>query len=140
MLGQLIAMHYRGQLNFVHGGTWNGECRRAVSEIGHHMEHAGMWHELLELAGNLMYIEARSSLGLHQTLALCVDYHHIINKTDGPLHWIKTEVLRVRDCHTMVNRYATQLFKHPRWVFGLGANLPDSTGVSQHAKVTDFEC
>jgi hypothetical protein len=125
---------------FIHGGTWNGECRRAVTEIAHHMEHAAMWPELLDLAGNLMYIEARSSLGIHQTLAMCADYDHIINKTDGPLHWIKTEVLRVRDSYTMVSRYADQLYKHPRWVFGIGANLPDSTGVSQQAKVRACRC
>jgi len=132
---ELCALHYRGQLKFMRAGTWCGEYRRAMSEIAHHMAHAGMWNQLLEMVGNIMYIEARSSFGVHQTLSLCSDYQHIITKTEGPLYWIKTEVLRVRDSHTMVYRYANQLYKHPRWVFGIAANLPDSTAVSQHAKV-----
>ena len=127
-------LHYRGQLPFLYGGTWSGECRRAVSEIVHHLVHAGMWQELLDVVGNIMYIEARSSLGVHQTLALCAEYLHIIDRTDGPLHWIQSELLRIRDCHTMVQRYATQLYKHPRWVFSISANLPDSSGVSEHVK------
>ena len=132
---ELCAMHYRGQLGFLRGGSWCGEGRRALSEIAHHMTCAGMWQELLQVVGNIMYIEARTSLGIYQTLAMCADYTHITTKTDGPLHWIKTEVLRVSDSHTMVYRYAHQLHKHPRWVFGIGANLPDSSGVSQQAKV-----
>lgn len=134
---EFCVMHYRGQLKFLHSArsTWCGECRRALSELPHHQIHAEMWHAVLETMAGLVYVEARSSLGIHQTLSLCADYHHVCNKTDGPQHWIKTEYLRMRDSHTMVYRYANQLYKHPRWVFGIGANLPDSTGISQHAKV-----
>jgi len=132
---ELCARHYLGQLAFVHrGGTWSGECRRGISEIAHHLTCARMWHDLLETVGNLRYIEARSFLGVHQTLSLCCEYVNITTKTQAAENWIKTEVLRVRDSHTMVYRFADQLYKHPRWVFGIGANLPDSSGVSQHAK------
>ena len=132
---ELCARHYLGQMAFLDGGSnWSGEFRRAMSEIPHHITCAGMWHELLEVVGNLRYIEARTSLGVHPTLALCSDYVNITTKTKAAEHWIKTEVLRVRDSLTMVNRYANQLYMHPRWVFGIGANLPDSSGVTQHAK------
>jgi len=131
----MCAMHYRGHLKFLYGGTWSGECRRALTELAHHFIHSGSWHDLLEIMGNLIYIEARTSLGIHQTLMLCSDYQYVITKSEGPLHWIKTEYLRIRDNYTMVYRYADKLYKHPRWVFSIGANLPDSTGVSRQAKI-----
>ena len=134
----LMAQHYSQQVAFLSDPSlrWHGEHRRAITELVYHLSQAASSERVLKMMTNLRYIEARCSLGFHQATGLLLDYTLTLTRSNCAMAWIKTDLIKVQDCFTMVRRYAQTFFKHPRWVFSVSASLPDTSGPAVIAKAS----
>lgn len=134
----LISQHYMQQVDFISSPSarWHGENRRAVTEVAFHLSQARLSEKVLSVVTNLRYIEARCSLGLNQAAGLILDYKLLLTRSHCAVEWIKTDLIKVQDCFTMIRRYAYTFVKYPRWVFSISASLPDTTGPSMIAKAS----
>ena len=133
---KLLSMHYMSKLAFLQSSQekWHGNNHRALSEVCYHIFKASMWLELKEVLTDLRYIEARCSLGMHQIWSLLLDYSMIFSNKQAKFAWIKTDLLSVKDCYAMVDRYSQIILTNARNMFNIAANLPGATGPARLAK------